>query len=149
MPLKTLTFLMIFNFLTPVVYGLDSRAIEKEKRQAVEKLRERKKGFEKYLQRKKRWNERRLSRADEQKQIRENYAEKRERARKNFDRPEDSFPYKAYRKFIKNRERKRKLQEKARIEHAKMSKELDEVFENERYKIDGNKEFDLDLRDDS
>lgn len=143
MLLKFLTLVFVFSFFTTGVYALDSGAIEREKKQAVEKLRARKKGFEKYLKRKQEWNQRRLSRADDQKLIRQKYAEKRERARRNFERPEDDFPYKAYRKFLRTRERKRKQRERARVEHGKMSKELDEVFENEKYKIDGNKEYDL------
>ncbi len=123
-------------------WGSDA-GVDKLKQEAIKKMKARRTGFEKFLHRREEWERKRLSRADEQKKIRAKQARELEQARRNFHRPQDNFPHQAYKKFINQRDERRLSAEKARKAFGKMSKELNKIYEDKEYKIDGNKEYDL------
>ncbi len=113
------------------------------KQKAKSNLLERKKGFDAYLQKKQRMEAQRLSDADKMKTIRKAYEKKREQARKNFRRKTESFPKEAYQAFLQKREKRRSRLENARENYVSVQDELEKVYENKKYKINGKREFDL------
>lgn len=137
------SFLILFVIVPRANADWDKQDVAKQKQRAIEKLKERRAGFEEFLERKEQWDKRRLRRADDQKVIRQKYSEQREKARREFVRAEDSFPYKDYRNFLQAREKRREKLEKVRKEFSKMSKELNKIYEDDKYQIDGNKEYEL------
>lgn len=141
MTLIALVMVLLFSSVGKCDLTLGS--LQDEKKEAISRLKARKKGFDKYQALKEQWRKNRLARANEIKAQRKKYADKMEKARQNFVRIEEEFPEKAYRQFIRERNQKRKQYEKIRKEYAKMQKELKKIFENKEYLIDGKKEFEL------
>lgn len=141
--MKYILILILFYGPSQVWSAFEQKTLKQEKKEAVELLLKRKVGFEKYQKRLKEWNQKRLARAYKQKEVRQRMAEKKEMARKNFIRNNDEFPRQAYRKFLADREKRKKVLNKSRKEYAKMQKEMQKVFENKKYRIDSNKEYKL------
>ena len=113
------------------------------KKETVSRLEARKKGFDQHQEAKKKWKEQRLARANEIKGIRKRHYDKMEKARKGFKRVKVPFPKQAYKTFLKQRKTKRGQLETARKDYRKVQKELKKVYQNKKYRIDGNKEFEL------
>ncbi len=143
--LLLIVFCLCFGMVTPksATAAWTAPSLQALKQKAKSNLLERKKGFDAYLQKKKRLEAQRLSDADKMKKIREAYQEKREQARKNFRRKTESFPREAYQAFLQKREQRRSRLEKARENYVSVQDELEKVYENKKYKINGKREFDL------
>ncbi len=120
-----------------------TKPLSVQKKEAKQKLEKRKKGFDQYLQRQQAREKKRLAKAQKMKVIRKAHAEAKEKARKNFVRNNEPFPKKAYKAFLKRREKREKSNETARKDYSVVQKELSEVVNNKKYRINGNKEFDL------
>ncbi len=141
-----LTFLFIFaQSLVPTAATAEwgQKPVAKLKEEARNTLLERKVGFDAYMKKKQEWEKRRLAQANKMKSIRQAQAEKKEKARKNFVRTTRAFPHQAYVTFLRNREKRRQELKKAQKEFVAVQDELEKIFEDKRYKINGKKEFDL------
>lgn len=114
-----------------------------DKKEAMAYLKKRKTAFDKYLADQQRRDENRYKDADQMKTIRDAYAKQLEKARKSYHRTNTTFPMKAYKVFIKERNAKDDKSEKARRHFSVLRKEMREVYENKEYRINGNKEFKL------
>ena len=113
------------------------------KKEAKKRLLARKKGFDKHQKRLKDLDKKRLAKAYKMKKIRKTVADKKEKARKSFVRKKYPFPKKAYRDFLSKRENQRKFHKKARQGYTQVQDEMEEVFKNKKYRIDGKREYDL------
>lgn len=140
----------VFSLLI-VIFGYQSvfaawgqESIAQQKTRAIKKLSARKKSFDQFHARKSKWQQQRLARAGEMKGIRKKHADRKERARRGFVRTTNVFPKKAYRKFLANRKVRRAELEVGRQQYGKMRKQLDTIYKNKKYNIDGKKEFELD-----
>lgn len=132
----------IFTYLTQgwaeanTNFGLN---VEQER----ERLLKRKKSFDHHQEARRKWHERRQARADDQRERRRIQAEQREQARRNFVRVEREISNEAYKEFVQQREQRWAELEKARQRFVKLQKKLRALYEDESYRIDGNKEFQL------
>lgn len=133
-----------FILLVGGVQAFDQASVAQKKQNAVKRLEARKKGFDQFLAKKEKAKKARLARAFEMKGIRKKLADKKEKARRNFRRKTYDFPMADYRQFIKKRNKKRQSLESARQKYGVLRKQLQKVYQNKKYNIDGNKEFELD-----
>jgi hypothetical protein len=112
-------------------------------KEAKQRLLERKQGFEAHLRAQELRRQRREAKADQQRLLREKYAQQKAKARQGFQRPETVFPYKAHKLFIAQREQRRQDLEAARRKYSQIQKGLQQIRQDKKYQIDGNREFDL------
>lgn len=136
-------FFLCLCLASPVFGKNRSSAVAKKKRQAIQRLDARKKAFDQHIARKKKWNQQRRAVAFKQKEIRKRYSEKRDKARREFTRPKRSFPIKDYRAFLAQRKKRRDHLRQSRLDFSQLRKQLKRVHKNKKYRINGNKEFDL------
>ncbi len=141
--LVNLFLVLILGFGTQAGAQWEQPSVGALKKKARAFLLKRKRGFDQYLKNKKQAEIERLKDAHKMKQVRKAYAEKREKLRSGFVRRTEAFPHKDYVKFLEQRKRRHQQLEQKRRDYVAVQNELKEIYENKKYKIDGNKEFDL------
>lgn len=143
--MKQIGLIFLTLMLTQFAFGGWAKGtLVEQKRHIRQHLLARKKGFDKYLKKRQQMDKKRRAKAYQQKILRKAYEEKKEQARKNFHRSQQqAFPQQAYKEFLRKRQQQRQKLEQARKEYVKFQEELEKVFKNEKYRIDGKKEFNL------
>lgn len=134
----------LFILFSIPAFGFTSKkSVETLKSEARNRLLQRKQGFDKHQKRLRDLEKRRLATAYKMKAIRKAHADKKEKARKGFVRKKFHFPKKSYEEFLQKRRDRRQQNEKARVGYKEVRKEVEKVFKNKKYRIDGRREYNL------
>lgn len=146
--MKHVKFILFLSILTLCCSGFASQQqknsnLSKRKQAAIKRMEMRKKAFEEHLLFEKNRELRRTARVNEIKKVREARAKEKEAARRNFRREKRSTSNAAYWKLVEQRRKERRQAEEARKKYSHIERQLRKVYQNKKYKISGNKEFNL------